>query len=130
MTTGKLIYPELSYKLNGILFAVHNELGRFRSETQYADGIERYLKLYGVPYEREKVLPQSFEGEQAGRNKVDFLISGKIVLEVKSKRMLEKPDYYQTRRYLIASGKKLAILVNFRDKFLKPKRVLNSLASE
>lgn len=44
--------------------------------------------------------------------------------------MIEKSDYYQARRYLIALGNKLSILVNFRDKFLKPKRVLNSLASE
>jgi hypothetical protein len=31
---SKLIYPELSYKINGVLFAVHNELGRFYNEQQ------------------------------------------------------------------------------------------------
>lgn len=127
MGKEKIIYPELSYQLNGILFAVHNGLGRFCNEKQYADAIEKYLSLHGVPYEREKVLPASFAGEQEGRSKVDFLIDGKIVLEVKAKRMFEKPDYYQTKRYLTAMERKLAILVNFRDKYLKPKRVLNSL---
>ena len=124
----KPIYYELSYKVNGILFAVHNELGRFRNEKQYADAIEQYLKLYGIVYEREKVLPASFAGEHTGRNRIDFLIEGKIILEVKTKRMVQKEDYYQTKRYLTALNKKLALIVNFRDKFLRPKRILNSAA--
>lgn len=130
MGKEKLVYSKLSYALNGILFAVHNELGRFQNEKQYADAIEGRLQQSNISYEREKVLPKSFAGEQDGRNKVDFLIEEKLVLEIKAKRMLEKPDYYQTKRYLVALGKKLALLVNFRDKFLKPKRVLNSLAKE
>lgn len=126
----KLIYANLTYKLNGILFTVHNELGRFRNEQQYADAIEHHLQLQGISYEREKVLPRSFDGEQEGRNKVDFLIADTLILEVKVKRMLEKPDYYQTKRYLTAGSKKLALLVNFREKLLKPRRILNSLAHE
>ncbi|MBI2122223.1 MAG: GxxExxY protein [Candidatus Sungbacteria bacterium] len=126
----KPIYAELSYKVGGILFAVHNENGRYRNEQQYCDAIENYLKLYKIKYEREKVLPISFIGEHAGRNKVDFLIEGKIILEIKAKRMLEKHDYYQLKRYLVALNKKLGLLINFRDKFLHSKRVLNSLAKE
>ena|SRR3989338_2485812 len=126
----KPIYAELSYKIGGVLFAVHNENGRYRNEQQYGDAIENYLKLYKIKYEREKVLPISFIGEFSGRNKVDFLIEDKIILEIKAKRMLEKHDYYQLKRYLIAFNKKLGLLINFRDKFLRPKRVLNSLIKE
>jgi len=126
----KPIYAELSYKIGGVLFAVHNENGRYRNEQQYGDAIENYLKLYKIKYEREKVLPISFIGEFSGRNKVDFLIEDKIILEIKAKRMLEKHDYYQLKRYLVAFNKKLGLLINFRDKFLRPKRVLNSLIKE
>ena len=76
-------------------------------------------------YEREKILPASFAGEIAGRNKVDFLIEDKIILELKASRMLTKEDYYQAKRYLVALHKELGILVNFRQRFLTPKRVLN-----
>ena len=69
---SKLIYPDLSYKINGILFTVHNELGRFCNEKQYADAIENFLKRLHIFYEREKILPPSFENEQK-RNKIDFL---------------------------------------------------------
>lgn len=126
----KPIYAELSYKVTGILYAVHNEQGRFGNEKQYGDALEYYFKLYGISYAREVVIPVSFEGELRGRNKIDFLIEDKIVLEIKAKRVIEKPDYYQLKRYLIAFRKKLGILVNFRDKFLRPRRVLNSLAEE
>ncbi|MBI2633812.1 MAG: GxxExxY protein [Parcubacteria group bacterium] len=126
MVEEKIIYKELSYKMNGIAFAVHNELGCYCNEKQYCDAIEKYLKLYDIPYEREKVVPVSFAGEFPGRNKVDFLVSGQIVMEVKSKRFIGRDEYYQTRRYLKAFNKKLGIVVNFRDRVLKPKRVLNS----
>ncbi len=124
----KVIYPDLSYKLVGACFAVHNELGSYCNEKQYADCFEGYLKKFGILYEREKVLPPGFESEEVGRNKIDFLVSGVIVLEFKAKRMLDREDYYQIRRYLKAMNKKLGILVNFRDKILRPKRVLNSSA--
>lgn len=127
---SKLIYPDLSYKINGILFAVHNELGRFRNEKQYADAVENYLKKFNIKYEREKILPPSFDEELKGRNKIDFLIDDKIILEIKAKRNLQKEDYYQTKRYLVTLNKKLAMVVNFRDKYLRPKRILNSLAKE
>jgi len=127
---NKLIYPELSYKITGILFMVHNELGRFCNEKQYADAIEKYFKKFNLSYRREKILPPSFEEELKGRNKIDFLIENKIIVEIKAKRLLVREDYYQTKRYLVALNKKLGLLVNFRDKYLRPKRILNSAAKE
>ena len=121
----EIIYSELSYKINGILFAVHNELGRYRNEKQYGDLIEWYLKEYEIPYEREKILPISFGPEKAGRNKIDFLVDNKIILEIKAKRFWEKADYYQTMRYLASFKKRLGILVNFHQRHLAPKRILN-----
>ena len=44
MAKDGLIYPELSYKLNGICFAVHNDIGCYAKEKQYCDLIEEKLK--------------------------------------------------------------------------------------
>ena len=66
-----------------------------------------------------------YEREKQARNKVDFIIDDCLVVELKSKRVLTKEDYYQVKRYLIAFNKQLGLLVNFRDKFLKPRRILN-----
>ena len=127
---GKLIYPELSYEINGILFGIHNELGRFCNEKQYCDAIEQHLKDHNFNYAREAIIPPSFQDELKGRNRVDFMIDDKIILEIKVKRFLEKEDYYQALRYLKACNKKLAVIINFRDKYIRPKRIINGTASE
>src|SRR4030042_627964 len=121
-----IIFPELSYKITGILFSVHNELGRYCNEKQYGDYLEKKFKDSGMEFEREKLLPISFEGENPNRNRIDFLMEGKITLELKCKRVIERIDFYQVKRYLIAFNKKLGILVNFRSKYLQPKRIINS----
>jgi len=126
----RIVYPELSYEINGILYTVRQELGSYCNEKQYCDLIEDKFKKGGIIYEREKVLPVSFENEQSNRNKVDFLINDTIILEIKAKRFLTREDYYQVRRYLKASNKKLGIIANFRQKYIQPKRILNSLADE
>ena len=78
---GKIIYPELSFKINGILFKTHNQLGRYCSEGQYSDFVEKLLKESNLRYEREKILPPIFDGEKTGRNKTDFLIENNGALK-------------------------------------------------
>jgi len=39
----EIIYKKLSYKLNGLFYEVHNELGRFKNEKQCADKFEQFL---------------------------------------------------------------------------------------
>jgi len=126
--SNKLVYGQLSYKLTGVLFYIHNQLGRYCNHQQYCDSIENELKKINLSYKREEYINLSFEGEKSFRNKFDFLIENKIILEIKAKRIISKEDYYQTKRYLKALNKELGIIVNFRDKFLKPKRILNSLS--
>ena len=41
----KILYKDLSYKLNGLLFEMHKELGHFRNEKQYSDYYEILLKI-------------------------------------------------------------------------------------
>ncbi|MBI2121601.1 MAG: GxxExxY protein [Candidatus Sungbacteria bacterium] len=120
----EIIYPELLYELVGVLFAVHNELGRFRTERQYGDAIEKYLKEFHISFDREKILPTSFDGERSGHNKIDFIVDDKILLEIKAKRFITKDDYLQIKRYLVASRKRLAILVNFHRRYLSPQRIV------
>ena len=59
------------------------------------------------------------------RNIRDFVIEDKIILDLKAKRIVTKEDYYQMKRYLAVSNKKLGLIVNFRQKYISPKRILN-----
>lgn len=121
----KVLYKDLSYKVCGILYKVHNELGRYRNEKQYADKFEQLLKDNGINYKREYKLPESFNGEKGGRNICDFIIENKIIIELKAKTFLLRDDYFQIKRYLSTLGLELGIIVNFRQKYITPKRILN-----
>ena len=123
---GKVIYKKLSYSINGLLFKVHNDLNRYKNEKQYADYFETLLKKNRYNYKREHKLNLSFVGEKVGRNICDFIIEDKIVVELKTVKFITSEDYFQIKRYLSCSGLRLGILVNFRQKYLTPKRVLNN----
>lgn len=118
----EVYHPKLSYEIVGILFNVHDKLGRFCREKQYCDEAEAMLKLKQIPYKREQFLNE----DNNRTNKVDFLIKDLIILEIKAKTALERTDYAQVKRYLENSNLKLGILVNFHNKYIKPIRILNS----
>lgn len=119
----KILHKDLSYQLNGIFFETHNELGRFLKEKQYADFVENLLKEKGIKYKREFALIDAINNVE--RNRVDFLIEDKVIIDIKAKKILTKEDYYQMLRYLKVSGLKLGLVVNFRNSYLKPKRIIN-----
>lgn len=123
---NKLVYPELSYKLVGILFEVHGELGNRYQEKYYQRAVEITLKKQEIPYKKELSVSLVFDGENIGKYFLDFLIDDKIVLELKVKPILTKTDYKQVRAYLNSSKLKLGILANFYGNSLEYKRILNS----
>lgn len=100
-----------------VCFKVHNQLGRYSREKQYCDLLEEEFKKLKISYKRECKI-------KGAGNTVDFLIADGIILEIKAKRIILKDDYYQLQRYLQSSGCKLGLLVNFRNRYLKPTRVI------
>jgi len=123
----KVILKELSYEINGVLFHVHNHLGRFCKEKIYCDAIEHELKQRNIRYERERIVPIQLDQIIFTKNRADFLVEDQLILEIKAKRFVSREDYLQTRGYLAALQKPLGLLVNFQQRFLTPKRVLSPL---
>lgn len=89
----------------------------FAREKQYGDFIEKLMKQKEIDYKRE------YQVEGTG-NRVDFFVENKIILELKTKKFLSRDDYYQVQRYLQTFDVKLGILVNFRSKSIRPKRII------
>jgi len=114
---GQLVYPELSFKITGILFSVHNELGSYAREKQYGDVLANKLKENHINFTRECRISSS-------GNILDFIIENKIAIELKVVRILTKENYEQMQRYLQETQLKLGLLVNFRNKYIKPVRII------
>lgn len=122
---NKLIFPELSYKLTGIFFEIHNRLGRYCRERQYTDALEEILRDTKISYRREPEIILIAPDSPAG-NRPDFIVDNKVIIDIKAKRFIIKEDYYQMLRYLESAKMKLGFIVNFRSRYLKPKRVVNA----
>ena len=118
---NKLIEPELSFKVVGLLYQVHNKLGHYSRERQYGDLLEILLRENGLLYEREKPIIVA----ERKSNFVDFCIDNRILVDLKVKPFTTKEDYRQMQRYLTTEEKELGLIVNFRQKTLRPKRILN-----
>lgn len=123
---AEILHKEFSYQITGLLFSIHNELGRFCREKQYSDALEKVLTENHISFEREKELPIEMVDNQF-TNKVDFVISNKLLLDIKAKPVVTKADYYQMNRYLDASGHDIGMIVNFRNSYLKPIRVIRKI---
>jgi GxxExxY protein len=124
-TKDKLLYPELSYQIMGILFEVHNKLGTKYQEKHYQNAVEIKLKELNIPYQKEKKVNVKFENKDLGEFYVDFIIDNKIILELKKIWKITEDEIKQVLRYLDAVNLKLGIVANFKHKRLDYYRVLN-----
>ena len=80
----KLIHPELSYQVRGVLLDVYNAMGPLLKEEYYRDAIIIGLEKRGISCEPEKEFEVYYEGVRVGLYFVDVWIEGgKILLELK-----------------------------------------------
>lgn len=121
-----IILKEESYKLMGVLFEIHNQLGPVYKEVHYQGAIEALLKKESIPHIREKEIPIIVAGTKVSSVFADFIIDGKILLEVKAKYFIKHEDIRQTSRMLKAENIPLAIIANFKRESLEYKRIINS----
>lgn len=126
LNKNKIIYPELSYKIVGVLFKVHTELGNKYQEKYYQRAIAIELEKQGIQFKKELMVDLVYNEEKIGKYFIDFLIEDLIVLEIKANTHFRLSDYKQVSAYLKSKDLKLGILANFRTEQLTYKRILNS----
>lgn len=126
----RLIYPDLSYKIVGVLFKVHSELGLGYQEKYYARAIEQDFVKIGLKFQKEISVDLKYNGNKIGKYFFDFVIEDKIVLEIKALPSVSRRDFRQISAYLKSSGLKLGILANFGEESLRFFRILNSKSNK
>ncbi|MGE4513005.1 GxxExxY protein [Chryseobacterium taeanense] len=122
----KILYKDESYKIIGICMDIHSTLGNGFAEAVYSEILEKEFIKNNIPYEKEKMLKIFFKGEELNkRYKADYVCYNEIVIELKSTTFLHENFSGQLLNYLKATNKKLGILINFGEKSLKYKRIIN-----
>ena len=120
-----IVYPELSYRIIGIIFKIFNQIGYGYQEKHYQRALASELGKQGIKYEREKEIKIKYNDELIGKYYLDFLVEDKMILELKVVSELQKRNLRQTLEYLNTTGLKLAILVNFTPNGVQYRRVIN-----
>ena len=122
----KILYKDESYKIIGICMYIHSKLGFGFLESVYCEILEKEFIKHHIPYQREIKLDLFFDGEKLEKKfKADFICYDDIILEIKSVSFLHENFTRQTLNYLKATNKKLGLLINFGEKYLKYKRIIN-----
>ena len=104
----------ITYDIRGAAFRVHTELGPGLLESAYEACLAHELIEMGYTVERQKGLPLRYRNvnHQIGY-RMDMLVAGQVVVELKSVRELTPIDTAQILTYMRLSGVKLGLLLNF-----------------
>jgi GxxExxY protein len=114
---------EITDAIISAAIAVHRELGLVFLESIYEQALAVEFALRGIAFVRQKPIPLFFRDHQIGEHRLDFLVDGKIVVELKAIDALEKVHFAIVRSYLKASGLADALILNFSSIPLTVKRV-------
>lgn len=120
-----LLYPELSFRINGILFQISRDIGGGHKENYYQKAVKIGLQKKGIKFKEQFYVPLKFEGEIVGKYYLDFLIEDKIVLELKRGQFITAHIINQTLQYLSALNLKLGLIVCFTFRGVHIKRIIN-----
>lgn len=116
------LYPELTYKIRGCIFAVWKELGPAFKESVYHKALEREFLKRKIPFENQKSVDIIYDGKKIGIYRPDFVIDDKILIELKVIPALTKLEEKQIWYYLKGTHYKLGLLVNFGGQRIQIKR--------
>ena len=122
---ASFIHKELSDKVLGAAFTVHNTLGPGLLESAYEGAICVELKHLGLATERQSVFPLSYRGEYIGAYVADLVVEGIIILEMKAVKALSPVMEAQTINYLKLSRLPVGYLLNFANSRVEWKRFVN-----
>jgi GxxExxY protein len=111
---------ELTGQIIGAAIEVHKALGPGLLESVYEKCLCLELELRGLKFERQLALPLEYKGVRLDVGlKLDFVVEGKVVVEIKA---VEKPlpvHEAQLLTYLRMGGYRVGLLLNFNTSVLK-----------
>jgi GxxExxY protein len=121
-----LKHAEITEKIIGAAFEVHKFLGNGFQEVIYQRALAYEMSRAGLEYAREieqeiyyKDLPRPI-----GTRRADFVVEGKVLVEIKALTQIEDVHWAQVLNYLRAYRLEVGLLLNFGSKSLTFKRLV------
>ena len=118
-------YSKLTGKIIGCAIEVHKFLGNGFQEVIYQRALAHEMELQGLSFKREYDMPIFYKHLNVGTRRVDFLVEGKISVEIKAVVKLEPVHFAQAINYLEAYNLEIGQLINFGSISLEFHRLEN-----
>jgi GxxExxY protein len=122
----KLKYKEITGKIIGASYEVHSFLGNGFQEVIYQRALSLEMNKAGLEFAREiekEIFYKDFD-EPIGTRRADFVVEGKVLVELKAIIQLEDVHVAQTLNYLKTYKLEVGLLINFGSKSLTFKRLV------
>jgi GxxExxY protein len=120
--TGKDL-TDLAERVIGAAIRVHKTLGPGFLESTYEEALAIEFAESDIRFERQKPLAIMYRERHVGEHRLDFLVEGSLIVELKAIVSLENIHFAVVRSYLKAAVLEHALLVNFSTIPLTVKRV-------
>ena len=118
----------LAKEIIGAALEVHKVLGPGFLESVYEDALCVELKMRGLPFIRQPAVMVEYKGHDVGEGRLDLVVGGKVIVELKAVEALAPIHTAQLLSYLKMTNRQLGLLINFNAEMLRDgiKRVINS----
>ena len=123
---GKLQHQDITEKIIGAAFEVHKFLGNGFQEVIYQRALAYEIAHAGLDFAREieqEIYYKDWQ-EPIGTRRADFVVEGKVLVELKALVQLEDVHLAQGLNYLKAYRLEVGLLINFGSKSLTFKRLV------
>ncbi len=117
-------YGDLTEKILGCTFEVHNGLGCGFLEKVYQKALESELSEKGLKIKVNKGVKIFYKEKEVGFYIPDFIVEEKVIVELKTVDFLTKAHTAQVINYLKATGYAVGLILNFNQPRLQYKRVV------
>ena len=120
-------HEDLTYRIIGAAMAVHRRIGPGQKEVIYQRALAWELTQAGLSFNREIEQDIFYKelSDPIGTRRADFVVEGKVLVELKAIVELEDVHLAQILNYLRATDNKTALLVNFGKSRLEYRRFDN-----
>jgi GxxExxY protein len=119
---------QLAHDVIGAAIEVHRILGPGFLESVYEEALCVELHLRSIPFERQILLPLKYKDHDVGGGRLDVLVGGELLLELKAVDAMHPVHHAQLISYLRAPGLTLGLLMNFNVRLMRAgiKRIIVS----
>jgi GxxExxY protein len=112
------VSDDLTEKIIGAAIEVHRLIGPGLLESIYEEALCVELQLRGISFQRQVEVDVDYKGHIIKGQRIDLLVAGEVIVELKAVAHLPEVAVAQTLSYLKATGLKRALLINFGEREL------------